>query len=336
MSDMRDKKRDNKGMDSFGKDSYNDASGYVFGTGPVFVPENMPSDIFRNISPLGSDRKGPFRLLTATRYGKRYLLKCLSADYSRDPVYSMIQAKEFEIGITLDHPSIRRTLGFEEVAGFGRAVILEYIDGEPLDRALKDGRITKDNARSVVSQLASALEYIHTRQIYHRDIKPSNILLTYSGRQVKLIDFSLSDSGSYVILKNPAGTKRYLAPEQMNADAKPSSRADIYSFGVVVGEIAERVGDKELGRIAKVCADPDPFKRPESLSQIRLPEQMDLSRRVAGNIMDSKLLTIILGVVATVMVLLIAWLIWFKPVADVADDGRKPPSTDIQIMDMSD
>jgi serine/threonine protein kinase len=312
-----------------------DTSGYLYDEGGsgMFVPENMPSDIFRNISPLGADRKGPFRLLSATRYGKRYLLKCLSPDYRRDPVYGMIQMKEFEIGITLDHPNIRRTVGVEEVAGFGRAMILEYVDGEPLDRALADGRITQENARAVVGQLASAIAYLHTRQIYHRDIKPSNVMVTYAGTQVKLIDFSLSDSGSYVILKNPAGTKRYLAPEQMNVDAKPTTQADIYSFGVVVGEIAAKVGDKELVRIAEVCSATDPADRPESMAQIHIPDPPDLTRTVRGSILDTRWLTVALSVIAGVLILFIGWWTLLRPVEADAPAADDDPAG-IQIVDM--
>lgn len=315
-----------------------DSSGYVFGTGlpREFIPENMPSDVFRNISPVGDDRKGPFRLLSATRYGKRYLLKCLSADYSRDPVYSMIQMKEFEIGVTLDHPHIRRTFGFEEVGNFGVALILEYVDGEPLDRALEDGRITSANARGVVAQLASALEYIHSRQICHRDIKPSNILVTYSGAQIKLIDFSLSDSGAYVILKSPAGTKRYLAPEQMHVDAKPTVRADIYSFGMVVAEIAEKVGDRELMRVARVCADEDPECRPECMSQIRLPELPDITRKRDAGVLDSKMLTWFLMSLATLLLFVVSWLLYQGHDASAADDGNDGGASGIEVVDMND
>lgn len=57
-------------------------------------------------------------------------------------------------------------------------------------------------------QTCAALDYIHRRQIIHRDLKPENIMLTGNGGNVKLIDFGYSDTDSYAVLKQPAGTRR--------------------------------------------------------------------------------------------------------------------------------
>lgn len=88
------------------------------------------------------------------------------------------------------------------------------------------------------------MEYMHAKQIVHRDIKPSNIMLTHRGGDVKLIDFGLSDSETFCVLKIPAGTRGYIAPEQLQPNAVSSPSTDIYSFGKVLEYMAEAVRSK--------------------------------------------------------------------------------------------
>lgn len=62
-----------------------------------------------------------------------------------------------------------------------------------------------------------------------------------------------------------------MAPEQMCPDAKPSAVADIYSFGVVLDELASATGDRLLAQVAKQCVSHNPDKRPQSVAMIKLP-----------------------------------------------------------------
>lgn len=193
---------------------------------------------FSDISEFYVSKSGHTRLFTATRFGKRYTLKCLKPDFAYTPVYRQALAKEFEIGLQMDHPHICRTIGMEEVAGLGTVIVMEYIDGDTLKSLIDSRTLTPDMARRVTGQLADALGYIHSKQIIHRDLKPSNIMITHNGHNVKLIDFSLSDSDYFNVLKCPAGSSGYIAPEQLQPDAKPDIKADIYSFGMVVRDMA--------------------------------------------------------------------------------------------------
>ena len=149
------------------------------------------SNEFTNILPIYSSANGPIEIYTATRYGKRFILKGLKEQYRNDPIYTMNLAKEFEIGIQLDHPNIRRTIGLETVEGIGKVIVLEYVDGCMLESLLEPKYMTSAAARSIVTQIADALRYIHSKQIFHRDLKPSNILVSHQGGVVKIIYFNL-------------------------------------------------------------------------------------------------------------------------------------------------
>lgn len=208
-------------------------------------------------------------MFSAVRYGKRYMLKCLKPDFAYTPIYRQALMKEFEIGLQLDHPNICRTISMEPVGELGDCIVMEYVDGETLEATVKGGNMTEDKVRKIASQLLDAMEYMHAKQTVHRDIKPSNIMLTHRGGDVKLIDFGLSDSETFCVLKIPAGTIGYMAPEQLKPDAQSDPSADIYSFGKVLEYMAEAVRSKSLARVGQKCAAADRARRPADITQVR-------------------------------------------------------------------
>lgn len=191
-------------------------------------------DAFSNLHQCYVSISGHTRIFTATKYGKRFMLKCLKNDFLYTPIYRQALAKEFEIGQQLEHPNICRTIDLEKVDNLGTVVVMEYIDGYNLEQLIKKNALSAELARKIAGQLMDALEYMHNKQMIHRDLKPSNIMITHNGQNVKLIDFGLSDSDSFCVLKSPAGTSGYIAPEQMLPAAKAEPRADIYSLGMVL------------------------------------------------------------------------------------------------------
>ncbi|MEZ3577076.1 MAG: serine/threonine protein kinase [Muribaculaceae bacterium] len=249
---------------------------------------------FTNIRPYYSSPHGPVEIYTANRYGKRYILKGLKRQYRTDPIYTMSLAKEFEIGIQLDHPNIRRTIGLENIDGLGRVIVLEYVDGCTLDTLLTSSALTISSGRAIAAQIADALGYIHSKQVYHRDLKPTNILVAHNGNVVKIIDFNLSDREDFVILKNPSGTRHYMAPELLSQNIKPSAVADIYSFGVVAGELAQATGDEALAQAVRKCTNDRPDLRPQSVAYIKLPSTRMSVADMLSRLLSSRLLTYIL------------------------------------------
>lgn len=123
---------------------------------------------------------------------------------------------------------------------------------DPLDRLR---RMTFfETAAWIVAQLADGLQHAHHRGILHRDIKPSNVLISDEGQPL-LLDFNLAhDQTVPAEAASVGGTIAYMAPEHLRAmiGKAPAEavdrRSDVYSLGMVLGEIL--IGDNPFGESA--------------------------------------------------------------------------------------
>ena len=203
------------------------------------------SDEFEIIEELPS--AGYNRLFKAVRYGKYFILKGLREEYIDDRLYQGLIAKEFDVLISLNHPNIVRCYGIECVGDLGLCIVMEYIDGRPLDKFLQS-KPSFATRKKIVKQMLDAMDYYHELQLVHRDIKPSNILITNNGNNLRLIDFGLADTDYYAVFKEPAFTMQYASPEQMEG-GKLDLRSDIYSFGRVL----QQIFPNSYKRVAKKC-----------------------------------------------------------------------------------
>lgn len=70
-------------------------------------------------------------------------------------------------------------------------IVMEFVDGQPLDRLIPRHGMRLDDALRLAVQMADALATAHAAGIVHRDLKPSNIMVTAKG-QVKVLDFGLA------------------------------------------------------------------------------------------------------------------------------------------------
>ena len=81
---------------------------------------------YKNLKEFYVSESGHARLFTATKYGKRFMLKCLKKDFLYIPVYQQALSKEFEIGLQLEHPNICHTIELEQVDGLGTTIVMEW------------------------------------------------------------------------------------------------------------------------------------------------------------------------------------------------------------------
>jgi len=212
------------------------------------------SNVFTSYTEIPS--KGFNQLYKAKRYGKWFVLKGLKLEYRNEPIYMELLTKEFELGILMEHQNIAHTIAFEDDTVAGPCIVMEYVDGCTLREFLAQKPSRKIRMK-IVHDLLEAMSYYHNLQIIHRDLKPDNILITHNGQNVKIIDFGLADSDYHSVLKQPAGSNKYAAPEQLDAKVTIDCRADIYAFGVILRQIFPN----GYGGIIRKCTNPDREQR---------------------------------------------------------------------------
>ncbi|HEY8739836.1 MAG TPA: serine/threonine-protein kinase, partial [Candidatus Dormibacteraeota bacterium] len=132
----------------------------------------------------------------------------------------------------LRHPNIPAIFDYGTADGV-TYIASDFVDGGTLADQL--GRpLPLDYTVALLTPLASALDYAHSRGIVHRDVKPSNVLLARDGNPM-LTDFGiarmLAPDHSLTQTGMILGTPQYMAPEQ--GAGQTSSAGDLYSFGVV-------------------------------------------------------------------------------------------------------
>jgi serine/threonine protein kinase len=138
-------------------------------------------------------------------------------------------AREGRILAQLTHPHIARLLDAGLDAHGAPYLVLEHVDGLPMDRYCSE----------------HAVAHAHSRLVLHRDLKPANILVTGEG-QVKLLDFGIAklmraeaDGGDATELTQRAGrayTLHYAAPEQVQG-GEVSTATDVYALGVLLFQL---------------------------------------------------------------------------------------------------
>lgn len=171
----------------------------------------------------------------AKRYGRWWLLKGLRQELACESVYSQMLRKELEVVMKLQHPCIPTAIGLEHVENIGECIVMEYVDGVTLTEWLSEKHERKV-CRRIAMKLVEVVAYIHMNGVVHRDLKPDNILIARNGKTVHVIDFGLADTDSHAVLKQPAGTLRYMSPEQATT-AVADVRNDIYSLGIIFNKM---------------------------------------------------------------------------------------------------
>ncbi len=178
-----------------------------------------------------------------TRLGRLVALKFLIGEPALNPRALERFHREARMASSLNHPNICTIydVDLNESGGF---IAMELLTGETL-RERMSRPIPLGLLLDVAIQVANALDAAHERGIAHRDIKPANIFITERG-EVKVLDFGLAkptwsghDDPDLTIAGATPGTVAYMSPEQARGQ-ELDGRTDLYSFGVVLREMAAR------------------------------------------------------------------------------------------------
>jgi len=149
--------------------------------------------------------------------------------------------REGSILARLSHPNIARLLDAGVMSeGAQPYLVLEYIDGEPIDEYCHRLALSVDARLRLMLDVLAAVAQAHNRLVLHRDLKPTNILVTTAG-EVKLLDFGIAKllddaSAGQTALTAHAGnafTPEFAAPEQVQA-GDVTTATDVYALGVLM------------------------------------------------------------------------------------------------------
>jgi serine/threonine protein kinase len=196
---------------------------------------------------LGAGGMGRVHKAYDSMLDRTVVLKLLSPELIAEDESRRRFLREARLASALDHPNICTIYEIAEVDK-QYFIAMQYVQGKTLKRVINARPLSLDSLFSIALQVADALAAAHAKGIIHRDIKSSNIIITPRG-QAKILDFGLakllsdkeraaqSELEELTRLGSPIGTPNYMSPEQAKGE-RADHRSDIYSFGVVLYEMA--------------------------------------------------------------------------------------------------
>jgi serine/threonine protein kinase len=200
------------------------------------------------------------------QFRQEVALKLLSAGLVASHVSRRFD-RERQILAHARHPGVARLLDGGAGPSGRPYLVMEYVDGRPIDRYCDEERLTVEARLDLFLQVARVVEDAHRNLVVHRDIKPSNILVTAEGH-AKLLDFGIAKlldpeatsgeapvSGSAIRLMTPA----YASPEQVRGNTVTTA-SDIYQLGLLLYILL-------AGRFPYDLGDGDPAERMRAIVQ---------------------------------------------------------------------
>lgn len=172
---------------------------------------------------------------------RKVAVKLLQESLSEDPFFVSRMEREASAVRRVVHPNSVRLLDFGQDK-LGVYLVMEYLEGESLwTRLEKRGRLSPQEAVSLLCQILLPLSLCHAQGVVHRDLKPDNIMLCKEGQRevAKLLDFGiarLEDGPAVTKTGQILGTPAYMSPEQISGRGiGPAS--DIYALGILLYEL---------------------------------------------------------------------------------------------------
>ena len=165
-------------------------------------------------------------------------VKLLKAGLAQDARFRARFAQEAGLGLAMTHPGLAVThelIDTETHLG----LVMEYVDGVAFDAYVRPRPGTLTGYTTILSAVASVLDYLHEKNEIHRDVKPDNIRVRDTGAPV-LLDLGIAkvSSSANRLTQTGAtmGTVIYMAPEQVET-SEVGPAADQYALGMIVYEL---------------------------------------------------------------------------------------------------
>jgi serine/threonine protein kinase len=172
-------------------------------------------------------------------FQKRVAIKLIKRGMDTDDILRRFK-QERQVLANLEHANIARLLDGGATGDGLPYLVLEHVDGVPIDRWCDEHRATVRERIELFLAACSAVHYAHQNLVVHRDLKPSNILVTRDGVP-KLLDFGIAkvldaDGGERTLTEQRVMTPAYASPEQLRGEAITTS-SDVYSLGLILCEL---------------------------------------------------------------------------------------------------
>ena len=247
------------------------------------------------------------------QYRKQVAIKIVKQGLSTPFALARFRA-ERQILANLEHANIARLLDGGTTENGVPYVVMEFVEGRPIDQFCDDHELTVDARLKIFLEVCSAVQYAHRRLTVHRDIKPNNILVTKEGSP-KLIDFGIAkilapetfDGSDRTTMGLRLLTPAYASPEQVKGEPITTA-SDVYSLGVVLYELITghevyRVAARSRESLARAACEQEPERPslavrrnvpgdkdgreeipPERASALRASSPEKLSKRLSGDL----------------------------------------------------
>jgi serine/threonine-protein kinase len=206
-------------------------------------PDQMPESIgrYKILEGIGFGAMGAVYKAFDPLIKRTLAIKTIRLDIPRQsPQYKAFIERfqhEARISGTLSHSNIVTLFDIGDENGIP-FLAMEYVDGQTVAARIEAGhRFKPEHVISLASQVASAIDYAHSKGVIHRDIKPSNLILHEDDR-VKVTDFGIAKLADSEMTQSGTllGTPSYMSPEQAMGD-RLDGRSDIFSLGVCCFEM---------------------------------------------------------------------------------------------------
>jgi eukaryotic-like serine/threonine-protein kinase len=191
---------------------------------------------------LGAGGMGVVYEATREDVGKTVALKLVRHGRLASPEHLRRFLMERRVLARLEHPNVARLLDAGVTASGLPYLVMEYVDGAPIDRWADARRLTIEERLRLFADVCDAVHCAHRHLVVHRDLKPSNIAVTGDGT-VKLLDFGIA-----ALLEDEGGDRRltrtgfvmltpeYASPEQVKG-VPVTTASDIYALGLLLYEL---------------------------------------------------------------------------------------------------